>query len=330
MSDTEAISVRSLRVDEAELLVGLIERCYGASYIDSSFYEVESVRDRFESGELHSVGAFEATGSLVGHMTIHIRVPGDLTADAGTTLVDPAWRGRGIARRVAGGLARRALELGLIGVHDYPVTVHSATQRIGADFGVHTGLMLANLPEDVVFEAMNAGVAGGRTSSVIRWLPFREAPRRRVWLPARYAERLQATFQACYLVRDVAEQAASAATGRTKLGVTFDPRRQTARIQALGAGDDLAEALARELRKAALDGAAIAHLDVPLCEPSAPRVTEAARSAGFFFAGLLPEFRDGDVLRLQWLHGSVPVRPAAALRSDVTRELEAFILADRP
>jgi hypothetical protein len=41
-----------------------------------------------------------------------------------------------------------------------------------------------------------------------------------------------------------------------------------------------------------------------VCEP-APAATETLRAREFSFAGLLPEYRDGDVLRMQWLAESV-------------------------
>ena len=102
------------------------------------------VSELLANRRLHSIGAFTDAGQLVGHMGITLRPHGGITADAGMTLVDPTFRGRGIARRVAVGLAEQSMALGLVGVHDYPVTVHAATQRIGAGFGVDTGLMLAN------------------------------------------------------------------------------------------------------------------------------------------------------------------------------------------
>ena len=128
MSRDGNIDVRLVAPEESSLLIGLIRRCYGESYIDPSFYDAEVVTERLASGRLHSIGAFMEAGTLVGHMGITLRPHGGITADAGMTLVDPAFRGLGIARRVAGGLAKQAIALGLVGVHDYPVTVHAATQ----------------------------------------------------------------------------------------------------------------------------------------------------------------------------------------------------------
>ena len=145
---------------EASLFIGLIRRCYDETYIDPSFYSEVVVRELLARRRLHSIGAFTDTGQLVGHMGITLRPHGGITADAGMTLVDPTFRGRGIARRVAVGLAEQSMALGLVGVHDYPVTVHAATQRIGAGFGVDTGLMLANIPGDVVFQGIETPAPG--------------------------------------------------------------------------------------------------------------------------------------------------------------------------
>ena len=51
---------------------------------------------------------------------------------------------------------------------------------------------------------------------------------------------------------------------------------------------------------------------------------------GFFFGGLIPELRAGDVLRLQYLN-NVELDPGAlVLYSDTAKQLLRTILADRP
>ncbi len=51
---------------------------------------------------------------------------------------------------------------------------------------------------------------------------------------------------------------------------------------------------------------------------------------GFIFGGLIPELRDGDVLRLQYLN-NVELDPAAlVLYSDTAKQLLRAILAERP
>jgi serine/threonine-protein kinase RsbW len=329
LSVAEEIAVRLLVSEEAPLLVQLIRNCYGDTYIDPKFYDEQVVSDLLRSARLHSIGAFDENGRLVGHMGISLRPQPGITADAGMTLVDPEFRGRRIALRVAAGLAKQSMALGLIGVHDYPVTVHAATQRIGAGFGVDTGLMLANLPGDVRFEEMETPAPGERTSSLIRWLPFGLAPERSVYLPDRHRLQIEALYAAAFLSRSTQAGTTHLEEVPSELERSYDARRQTLRIAVVRAGDDLVERLDSERRQAVELGGLIAHVDLPLGQPTTPVASEALREIAFSFAGVLPEYRDGDVLRLQWLADSVDEGAFSVLASDSSRALQAFVLADR-
>jgi serine/threonine-protein kinase RsbW len=329
LSPDDDIEVRLVTPEEASLLTGLIRRCYGETYIDPSFYSETLVGELLASGRLHSIGAFTEAGQLVGHMGIRMRARGGITADAGMTLVDPACRGRGIARRVAVGLAQQAMALGLVGVHDYPVTVHAATQRIGAGFGVDTGLMLANMPADVVFQEMKTPAPGSRTSSVIRWLPFGRAPERSVYLPERYRAQIEAMYAEANLLRKVLQPDEPLAEPESELDQAYDERRRILRIVVTRAGSDLASRVETATRGAARRGGLVAHIDLSLSDPATPAATEVLRAQGFSFAGLLPEYRDGDVLRMQWLAESVDDTAFSVFSNDSSRKIESFVWSDR-
>ncbi len=329
LSESTDITVRLLRADEASLLTALIRRCYGETYMDPVFYDEVAVRRLLESEKLHSMGAFAATGDLVGHMGITARPWGGVTSDAGMTLVDPSFRGKGIAGQVAVGLAQQSVALGLIGVHDYPVTVHAATQRLAKGFGVNTGLMLANMPADVAFQHMETDESGGRSSSLIRWLPFGHAPEREVCLPGRYRERIETLYTEARLSRFVQEVDHELTSQPSALEVTLDRRRSTGRVLVTSVGGDLASRVDAELRAANETGTLVMHVDLPLADRGTPAAVESLRPLGFSFAGLLPEYREGDVLRVQRLDDGAQTPVASALWSDSTRAIEAFVLEDR-
>jgi len=329
LSSDDDITVRLVTPQEASLLIGLIWSCYGETYIDPSFYDETAVSELLASRRLHSIGAFTDAGQLVGHMGITLRPHGGITADAGMTLVDPRFRGRGIARRVAVGLAEQSMALGLVGVHDYPVTVHAATQRIGAGFGVDTGLMLANMPGDVVFQEMETPTPDSRTSSLIRWLPFGLAPERSVYLPERYREQIQALYAEAHLTRTVLPSDDHLGERQSQLESAYDERRQILRVAVMRGSSDLAAKVEAEIGGAVKRGGLVAHVDLPLADPATPVGTETLRAQGFSFAGLLPEYRDGDVLRMQWLADSVDDAAFSILSTDSTRAIEEFVLKDR-
>lgn len=329
MTDDDEIRVRLLSSSDAPSLIALIRACYGETYIDPSFYDESAIEQLYSEGRLHSIGAFTTRGRLAGHMGISTRPHGGLSADAGMTLVDPEFRGRGIARDVAVGLAQQSIALGLVGVHDYPVTVHAATQRLGAGFGIDTGLMLANMPADVEFHEIENAAPGARTSSLIRWLPFGRAPERTVYLPERHRERIESLYAAAHLQRHCVSADAELAPGASELGSAYDKRRQTLRIAVRRPAVDLRARVRAERSSAIAQGALLAHIDLPLGDPATPAAVEALRAEGFFFAGLLPEYRDGDALRLQCLSDSVDCSASSVLSSDATRAIEAYVLQER-
>ncbi|MGB5809920.1 MAG: GNAT family N-acetyltransferase [Polyangiales bacterium] len=329
MPDSGDVTVRLLEPDEAGLLVELIRRCYRDTYIDPTFYDVDAVRERLASGRLSSVGAFVGDDALAGHMGITTRPWGGNTADAGMTLVDPAQRGHGIARQVAVGLAQQAVALGLVGVHDYPVTVHAATQRLAKGYGADTGLMLANMPADVSFERMETPAPGQRTSSLIRWLPFGRPPEREVHLPDRYADILKTLYDEANLLRTPRVRDAALLGGGSEIHTVVDLRRNIARLVVMVAGEDLVARVASETEFARQRGVLVAHVDLSLSDRTTPAATEALRTLRYSFAGLLPEYRNGDVLRLQWLSVDAESSAVTVLSSDTTRAIQAFVLADR-
>jgi hypothetical protein len=94
-------------------------------------------------------------------------------------------------------------------------------------------------------------------------------------------------------------------------------------------GEDLVPEVARRLRDPLASSMQIAQLDLPLADPAAPAAVEALRELHFFFGGLLPEFSEGDVLRLQSVQSHAIDSASVALVSEVGRRLLDFVLADR-
>jgi len=176
---------------------------------------------------------------------------------------------------------------------------------------------------------MNTPAAGSRTSSLIRWLPFGRAPERKVHLPERYRPQLEALYAEASLRRTVLRPDDHLAEHESELERTYDERRQILRVAVTRAGSDLTSRVETETQEAARRGGLVAHVDLSLSDSVTPVATEALRTQGFSFAGLLPEYRDGDVLRMQWIDESVDDAVFSVLSTDSTREIQSFVLSDR-
>jgi hypothetical protein len=85
-----------------------------------------------------------------------------------------------------------------------------------------------------------------------------------------------------------------------------DDNQALLRVEEPGADlQELVEARLRELRLHRVD---CIYVDLPLSHPAVQSAGARLDELGFFFGGIIPELRDGDVLRLQYLN-EVDIRP---------------------
>jgi len=298
--------------------------------VDPGLYDAVAIDAALASGLRRSAVAVAPDGEVVGHLGIALRHPGDTTADVGLTLVDPNYRGQGLARRLGVEISRMAVEMGLVGLHDYPVTVHGATQRLAAEQAHTVGLLLDNLPADVQFNSMEAGSRGEATASLVRYFPAGEQPERDVYVSEVYAELAASLYERSGLPRrivagDGVRVPVEPAT-ETGFEREYDERRGVLKLTVSSTGPSTA-ALEREAL-AEQGGSRAIQVDIPLRDPHAPLVAAALRRIGFFFGALLPEYRDGDVLRLQRLPNPPAASAAPVLETSTMREVADFVLRD--
>jgi GNAT superfamily N-acetyltransferase len=330
-SDAEtALVFRALEAGEGAKLVSCLRRCYGESHLDPGLYDAPAIDEAISAGMRRSAVAVTPSGDVVAHLGIALRRPGDITADVGLTLVDPLHRGRGLARRLSVEVGRMAIEMGLVGLHDYPVTVHGATQRLAAEHAHVVGLLLDNVPADVQFNAMESNAAGEATASLVRYMPLGDQLERDVYLPEAYAELATSLYETAGLPRLVSAgvdlRDAHEPHAETGFAREHDERRGVLKLTVTSPGPSTA-ALERDARTEG-GGARATQIDVPLGEPHAPHVAARMSEIGFFFGSLLPEFRDGDVLRLQRLPRPPSASTAPVLESSAMRDIADFVLRD--
>ncbi|MBK6682439.1 MAG: hypothetical protein IPG53_21780 [Ignavibacteriales bacterium] len=71
------------------------------------------------------------------------------------------------------------------------------------------------------------------------------------------------------------------------------------------------------------------YLELPLSEPATMYLVSQFRELGFFFGGLIPEFRDGDILKMQYLNNIYIDTSKIMIASENGRSILDFIVADR-
>lgn len=307
-SASQSVQIRRLTVDDALPLKACFERCYGTSYVAGYFYGPGELRERIASGRLRSVIAETTEGQIVGHMGLTVRHPEARTVDAGNTIVDPAFRGQRIVQQL--GLALNVLceDEGFLGYHHYPTTVHPIMQQLSvADKGTETGVMLAYVPAGTEYRELEGAPLTERPAATVVWRPFAACPSRTVYIPDDYAAITASTYAHANLDRDLGVPLPTVVTHETDLTVRDDQRRGLLHVDVHRPGLDLPGRVEETI--ATSGTAEVVHVDLRMDDPSSPAAAELLRKQRFLFCAVLPEYLQGDILRLQRLRNPALPRP---------------------
>jgi GNAT superfamily N-acetyltransferase len=301
---TGELSLRRLEPADGPALRRCFERCYGDSYVHGLFYDVDEIRAHVADGRLRSVVAVTDGGEIVGHMGLTRRDDEGATADAGNTVVDPRYRNRKLAGRLGASLVQLSRDVGLVGFHHYPTTAHPILQKLAVlGGGIETGIMLEYIPAGTHYRELTDVAPSHRLAVVVVYQPIVAAPAREVFLPERYADLLRGMQASAGLERKPLPPAPSWLASVARAESRLDARRRVLRVWVDAAGEDLPEQVERITSPCNAD---VVQVDLALSDPGVDLAVESLRRLGFRFCALLPEWNEGDALRLQRTSGSSP------------------------
>lgn len=289
-----APELRPIGPDDAKGLSELITRCYGDAYPKDSVYRPDEMAALIRSDAYAGVVAVDG-GLVVGHIGYSWPEADATVAEAGTTVVDQEWRGRGLMKDLAQGLVELLVADGAVGFVHFPTTAHTVMQRASLETGGReTGILVAYLPP----EARDPTISepdDQRLALTVAYQPLLEASPQQIYLPKRYEDLILEMAGSLGLDRSVAEPFHPPRTdGR------FDRARDTGiglehvTVERIGA--DLigeVEALIEQIDSGSI------HLDLPLNDAGIDDAVERLIPLGFAFCAWLPGWAGHDVLRLQ-------------------------------
>ncbi len=307
ISDEEAakVEIRKMEPADAAALVRCVYRCYGYSYKAAVMYEPSEIRRALRNGTMTSVVAVAGDGSVVGHAAVFIERAGDAVPESGRMIVDPRYRGRGLAGRMAG-LRRELVEkASLPGFWAEAVTNHPASQREFIDNGGReVGLLIGASPPS---EMLGFAGAAGRRTLLAMYTPLHRRAQT-VYLPERHAEFVLALAERVGAEREVATDMTEPA-GETRLWTSVESDAGLARIRVEAAGADLPSNVADAVDGLDAFNLDVIHLDLPLSDSASAAAVEELEPLGFSLAAWVPRFVDGsDMVRLQRT-GGIQVDP---------------------
>jgi len=324
----EALTYSLLLPSQSKLLCEGIARVYGDTYPIAEFYDPGYLRDAMQGGLLHSVVGMDAMGQVQACMSTLLESAGELTADGSALLVAPQCRGQGVVAQLGHHMGETYARLNLRGLHLYALALHAKVQNQSGAAGAEvTGILPA-------WFSRRARVAGydypdARIGAVCLLMPLGEFPRRRVFVPAVYREVLHHIYARLPLERDLlGDVSDSVPESKTVMDVTRVPQNLQCRLLLHSAGADFAIRLEAELAQSRQMGDEVCYLDVALNDPQVDQSVEAARSAGFFFGGLMVERSGTDRLRLQRYVETLAAPQHMVVASSEAQALLQYVLDD--
>jgi Acetyltransferase (GNAT) family len=321
MEDETAI--RTMVSDDSVGLCDCIRRCYGNAYANRLMYEPTVLAEQLSSRAYRGVVAVRGT-DIVGHIGYNFPTPSATVVEAGTTVVDPAYRGAGLLSQLAQALRENIIADRAVGFLHYPTTAHTVMQKASLKSGgCETGIMLAYLPPEARDLAIG-GSGGDRLAVTVVYQPLSKATARALFLPDRYGGLIMDFAKSLQLCRTSAGDHATP-TGATTLRQVTDRHCRRDRFIVDRIGDDLVERIMAAIE---VSDAGVSQVDLSMDQPEVHHAVEHLRKLGFAFCAWLPGWNESDVLRLQFLKGPATGELHPNLHSPAAGQLAALIISE--
>ncbi len=297
----EALDIRPMRPDEATDVSRCIYRTYRFTYLKEDLYFPERIEAMNRDGKMVSIVAVNRDGEVVGHFAIMPR-PNNKVAEIGVAVVMPSYRGRGIMKKMLTRLVEEARSRSLYALYGNALTIHALSQRANLKFGFHeTALQLGWIPPGSTKIIKERGLKGaGNILTFFKYL--RETDPYPVFIPQHYARILERIYSGLGLMRMIEAPipiTRAVLTAESDMKLRIKPLHRTAILEVRRFGKDFYERLHAKTAELSKKKFNALYMDLELRDPFTPEAVLMAADLGFFFSGLLPDFGDGDVLRLQ-------------------------------
>jgi predicted GNAT family acetyltransferase len=306
MPNSISSEITLLQAQEIPSLIECVRRCYGDSYPFSAIYDVDTLTSLLEAKLMYSVIAKLSNGEVIGHCALTYDDPKNTSPELGKMLVDPSYRGHGIAED----MTKKCIDLAktgrMPGIWAECVTNHPHSQHelivIGAK---ETGLFIGDIPPTIAMQGLQNFV-DTRMSLLTYYLPLIDHPHH-IFLPLQHQAHMRALTQELNLKRIIMNSEVKG-TGKTILDAVVNSSIQTVNIAIQKIGNDLNTAITNQLNSMQSLKIASIYIDLPIEQEAASNAYLELEALGFFWGSWLPSYtKNKDILRLQKIYQEVNI-----------------------
>ncbi len=327
--EANPVTLRPMTPDDAVAVARCTYAVYGYTVPDDYLYFPDHMREMLHGGLLEVCVGESAEGEIVSCLTREVDRPGAAVGYLGEGMVEPRYRGHRLLEQMLGFSLEQARDKRMLGLYAEAVTVHPFSQKSNLALGAaETGVQLAD-EAPIDFKQIAESASRKRTATVLHYFKANQMPRRTVYPPEHHRAMVERIYERGGFDRMVAttSPAAGPAPARgAQVSVKIYPAWSEAALRVTAYGDDLPDLVRLRLRELCLQRIDWISLDLPLSHPGARTLCAPIESLGFFFAGIIPELADDDVLRLQYLNEVEADVESAKLASDFGKELFDYVV----
>ncbi len=320
--------IRLIQPQDSEALARCIYRSYGYSYAMGFVYYPEKTQDLLKQGLLRSVVVIGKNDELVGHLGLNLPKANAKVGESGMAVVDPRYRGRGLFKHMKNSLIEHARETGMYGIYSEAVAVHPFTQKGNLTLGAkETGIILGLMPPSMHFRKIQAEEAKERQSAVLFYLKLHQSPKQTIYPPLHHRGIIRRIYDHNELDRELVDPGTTPfeLSEYSALTTKMMHEAATGYISVEKYGDDLIPAVRHHLHEMSQQRMEAIYIDIPLNHPAAAKFCASLEMLGFFFAGVIPELFECDVLRLQYMNMATIGLDKITVVSDFAKELFKYV-----
>ena len=328
------LTIRLMRPEDAINLARCVYRCYGYTYANADVYYPDRVAEFLTGGLLMSHIALSPDDQVIGHVAIRKACSDARIGERGQAVVDPRYRGRGLLNKLLSTSMAHARDIGMYGTYSEAVTVHTFSQKSAISIGAReTGVLLGFTPATMLFKKIQEGNREQRQAAVLLYTRVNQEPQRDVFPPFHHTAIIRSIYERNNFRRnimnasDVKEPPDFLPSSLVDVKVQSDANRAFMLVTQFGA--DLEELVKFRLHELCLRKIDCIYIDLPLSNPATPKFCASLEMLGFFFAGVIPEMSEGDVLRLQYLNNVDVDLDSVQIASDFGKELLDYVIKAR-
>ena len=324
------LTYRLMTAADAVPMARCMYRSYGYSYGNDFVYYPEKVQELIKSRLLHSCVVLNPEGELVGHLAMMLDSPGAKIGETGMAVVDPHYRGHGIFKKTKLFLVDYAAKRNMAGIYSEAVAVHPYTQKGNISLGAHeTGFLIGFTPSTMFFKKIEKQQRTKRQTTVLFYLKLKDEEQKKVYPPFHHKAMIMKIYEKSGLNRRIEKAGHNVLENideksRVDIKVQTEPGRAFMRVSQFG--KDVAELIGFRLHELCLQKIDCIYIDLPLSHPMTQQICAPLEMMGFFFAGIIPEMFDGDVLRLQYLNNVDIDFEKVTVVSDFGKELFDYVV----